>query len=140
MDIVLDTNVVSEAMKPGGSTIIKSWSARQSRATFYTTSITEAEIFYGIRILPQGQRRQTLMGAALQIFSSDFAGRILPFDSVAANYYSHIASYRRKIGRPIAQFDAQIAATCRAQGAAIATRNVSDFEDCTIEIINPWTD
>ncbi len=68
------------------------------------------------------------------------AGQILTFDRIAANYYSEIAAHRRKIGRPISQFDAQIAAICRARGAAIATRNVSDFEDCTIEIINPWTD
>ena len=140
MDIVLDTNVISELISLQGSRVIRAWIRRRSRDILWTTSTTKAEVLYGIRILPRGQRRQTLMRSATLLFDIDFAGQILGFDTVAAEHYSQIAAHRREIGRPISQFDAQIAAICRAHGAAIATRNVRDFEDCGIEILNPWAD
>ena len=138
MDIVSDTNVVSELMQPQVPEFLKSWMIRRNQHTFYATSITYAEVFYGIRILPEGQRHEALLSTASRVFDESLAGQILVFDRIAATHYSQIAAHRREIGRPISQFDAQIAAICRANDAAIATRNVRDFEDCGIEVLNPW--
>ena len=138
MKIVLDTNVLSELMKPQGSIAVKNWVAAQPRADLFTTSITQAEILYGIGILPDGRRSQALKAAAQAMFREDFSGQILTFESTAAKCFAEIAAYRRKTGKPISQMDAQIAAICLANNAKIATRNVDDFQDCQIEIVNPW--
>lgn len=105
---------------------------------FFTTTITRAEILYGIAILPEGRRKQKLQNAAQATFDQDFLNRVLPFDLEAAVHFASIAADRRKQGNPISQFDAQIAAICRTYGAAISTRNVDDFTNCGLEIINPW--
>lgn len=136
--IVLDTNVISEVLKPHPARSVLDWFARQSSASIFTTTVTEAEILYGLHLMPQGRRRSELEEAILPIFSHDFRGRILPFDSDAANVYAKIAADRRAMGKPISQFDAQIAAISISRGASLATRNVADFEMLRIEIINPW--
>ena len=138
MKIVLDTNVLSELMKPQGSKIVKDWVAAQPRENLFTTSITQAEILYGIAIMQDGKRSKALKEFAQAMFIEDFAEQILFFDSTAAISFSEIAANRQKIGRPIAQADTQIAAICLANKAAIATRNVNDFRDCQIQLINPW--
>lgn len=138
MKIVLDTNVLSELMKPQGSIAVKNWVAAQPRADLFTTSITQAEILYGIGILPDGKRSQALKAAAQAMFREDFSGQILNFEATAAECFAEIAAHRRKTGKPISQMDAQIAAICLANNAKIATRNVDDFQDCQIEIVNPW--
>ena len=136
--IVLDTNVVSELMNPKGSHTVKSWARAQTVRDLFTTTITKAEILYGIAILPEGQRRQKLQTAAQETFAQDFAGRILSFDSDAAAYFAVITSSRRQQGIPISSFDAQIASICRVNMAIVATRNTKDFANCGLEIINPW--
>lgn len=136
--LILDTNVISELMKPVVSTTVEAWCISQSRETLYITTITQAEILYGIAILPDGARQQRLQGLAQAMFQVDFAGKILSFDSESAEYYATITAYCRKQGKPISQFDAQIAAICRCHQAILATRNTDDFADCGIDIINPW--
>lgn len=138
MKIILDTNVISELIQPMGSNIIREWLASQNGASLYTTSITQAEILYGIQILPEGQRRQKLLDGASIIFEHYLPERILAFDQKAAELYSQIAAKRKQLGRPISQFDAQIAAICRVHQATLATRNIRDFLDCGIDLINPW--
>lgn len=139
MKIILDTNVISELIKPMGSSIIREWLASQNGASLYTTSITQAEIRYGIQILPEGQRRQKLLDGATIVFEHYLLERILAFDRQAAELYSQIAANRKQIGRPISQFDAQIAAICRVHQATLATRNIRDFFDCGIDLVNPWS-
>jgi predicted nucleic acid-binding protein len=104
----------------------------------FVTTITQAEILYGVEALPAGRRREALQLETKAIFDVDFAGRILSFDQDAALAYPMIVIGRRAKGRPISPFDAQIAAIVQSRGAKIATRNVRDFEDCGIEIVNPW--
>ena len=136
--IVLDTNVLSELMRPAPSERVVRWIAGQPATSLYTTSITQAEILHGIMLLPSGRRRSALEFAAEAMFSEDFGGRVLPFGSEAALPYARIAAERRRAGRPISHFDAQIAAIARSAGAAIATRNVADYDACGVEVINPW--
>ncbi|EKU98370.1 putative nucleic acid-binding protein [Leptolyngbya sp. PCC 7375] len=135
---VLDTNVVSELMKPHVDPNVETWFASHARDSLYTTTITQAEILYGIAILPDGARQQRLQTLAQLMFQEDFAGKLLPFDPAAASYYAALSSHRRARGIPISQFDAQIAAICQAHQAAIVTRNVDDFVHCDLKIINPW--
>ena len=137
--IVLDTNVVSELMKPAPADVVMGWIASRTATSLYTTSITQAEILHGILLLPSGKRRKSIEQAAEAMFDEDFAGRILPFASDAAFFYAEIAAERRRRGQPIAHFDAQIAAISQATGASLATRNVSDFTHCGIDVVNPWS-
>ncbi len=125
-------------MKPQGLITVKSWVGAQSRENLYVTSITKAEILYGIAILPEGKRSRMLRESAQAMFREDFARQMLDFDEQAASCFAEIAAHRQKIGRPLAQADGQIAAICLANNATIATRNVDDFLDCQIEIVNPW--
>ncbi|MFB2971391.1 type II toxin-antitoxin system VapC family toxin [Aerosakkonema sp. BLCC-F183] len=136
--IVLDTNVVSELMHPKGSLILRQWVAAQPITNLFTTTITQAEILYGIALLPSGKRQTELSQAAQLMFAEDLGGRILPFDETAAIAFATIAAERRRIGKPISQADAQIASICYTRQATLATRNVSDFEGCGITIVNPW--
>ncbi|GAA3066244.1 type II toxin-antitoxin system VapC family toxin [Rhizobium viscosum] len=136
--IILDTNVLSELLVPSPNTTVIDWLANQQPASIFTTAITEAEILFGLRLLPEGRRRRDLEAAILPIFNDDLYGRILPFDRDAADIYATIATVRRAAGRPISQFDAQIAAIALSRGASLATRNEADFEKIGLEIINPW--
>jgi predicted nucleic acid-binding protein len=136
--IILDTNVLSEVMKPAPSVRVLEWLATESALSVFTTTVAMAEILYRIELLPKGRRRAALASAAEAMFEEDFADRILPFDSDAAREFPKIAAARRVSGHPIAQFDAQIAAIARSRGAAIATRNTGDFEGCGVTVLNPW--
>jgi predicted nucleic acid-binding protein len=136
--IILDTNVISELMRPKPSAQVVSWVAKQSAIELFTTSITEAEIFYGVELLTTGKRRVGLLAAAEAMFETDFAGRILDFDSDAARAFSRIGARRRALGKPISHADAQIAAIAQLHRAALATHNVADFANCEIRIIDPW--
>ncbi|HLY60244.1 MAG TPA: type II toxin-antitoxin system VapC family toxin [Terriglobia bacterium] len=138
--IILDTNVLSELMKPAPSVRVLGWLGQYPPSRLFITAITQAEILYGLELLPKGKRRTTLQSAVEGMFTEDFAGRILPFDSDAARVFPQIAYARRTLGRPVTQFDTQIAAIARARGAAIATRNTSDFDNCGIALLNPWSD
>lgn len=136
--IVLDTNVLSELLRPEPDGSIEAWLAAQQSSSIFITTVTEAEIRYGVWLLPQGKRRRELEAAITASFAEDFAGRILPFDSAAAIGYAEIASVRRAAGRPISQFDAQIAAITSSRGASLATRNIGDFQAVGLRLVNPW--
>ena len=138
--IILDTNVLSELMKPKPSAHVVRWIAKQPASELFTTAITEAEIFYGIEQLGKGKRREALIAAAEAMFLEDFRGRIFAFESEAARDFSRIAAHRRALGKPISHADAQIAAIARVRGAKLATRNCVDFADCGIaNVIDPWS-
>ena len=137
--VILDTNVVSETMQPEPSAGVMAWWSRQAEGgEAYVTSITVAEVLYGIELLPAGRRRAALLAGVEKMFSGVFAGHILSFDEGAARMFAPVAAQRRGQGRPISEFDAQIAAIALAHGATLATRNVSDFEGCGVKLVNPW--
>ncbi len=136
--ILLDTNVVSELIRPNPNPKVEAWLAEQYSANVFLSVISEAELRYGVAILPAGMRRDSLAAEIEGVLCEDFAGRILTFDSESARAYAVIAADRRAAGLPIHHADCQIAATARARGAKIATRNVADFHRCGVDVINPW--
>jgi toxin FitB len=136
--IVLDTNVLSELLRAEPDPAVIDWTASQPLETLFTTTVTQAEMLYGVGLLPNGQRRRRLETAVAALFAEDFNGRVLPFDGVAATAYAVIAAERQRMGRPISQFDAQIAAITQSRGGRLATRNVVDFENCGLDTLNPW--
>jgi toxin FitB len=136
--IVLDTNVISELMRPKPHPAVLSWVAAQPRATLYTTSVNQTEILYGIAMLPAGRRRTALAAAAEAMFAEDLVDRVLPYDSAAAARYAEIVVARRRVGNPIEAFDALIAATALSVGAGVATRDIGGFDGCGLTIIDPW--
>ena len=136
--IILDTNVLSELMRASPAENVVRWIASQPESGFYITSVTQAEILHGILLMPSGKRRTAVQAAAESMFAVEFDGRILAFDSAAARPYASIAAERRRAGRPISQFDAQIAAIAHAARATVATRNIDDFEGCGVNVVNPW--
>jgi len=138
--IVLDTNVLSEALKPAPADTVLRWLAAQAPAAVFTTTITLAEIMYGLEVLPVGKRRLQLLAAVEKMFAEQFDGHILSFDEEAARLFAGIAASRAAAGRPISQSDAMIAAIARSHRAAVATRNISDFERCGIQVVDPWSE
>jgi len=118
--IILDTNVLSELLRPAPDARVLQWLTNQPRASIFTTTITRGEVLYGIGALPAGKRSDGLWSAATEIFDIEFEGRVIGFDSAAADDF------------------AEIAAIARSRGADLATRNVADFEHCGITVINPW--
>ena len=136
--VVLDTNVVSELMQSAPSSKVLAWLDDRPTRELFMTAVTEAEIRTGIAFLPEGGRRRGLAEAAERAFGGLFAGRVLPFDSAAARVYAEIAAARRASGRPLSQTDGQIAAIARSRGMAVATRNVRDFAETGVEVIDPW--
>jgi len=135
--IVVDTNVTSELMKPSPAAAVAAWVRSKSATDLYTTSITLAEIGYGIERLPRGRRYDELKQAATDVFSA-FTEQILAFDTTAATEYVSVVSHRERAGTPINGFDAQIASICRAHRATLATRNVKHFQATGIDVVNPW--
>jgi len=136
---ILDTNVVAEPMRPSPSATVLSWLSRKpDGGHFFVTTITVAEILFGIELLPNGKRRDKMLAQANATFVEDFAGRILPFDEPAARAFPEIAAARRAHGRPISELDAQIAAIAHSRTATLATRNTADFEGCGVRLVNPW--
>ena len=138
--IILDTNVVSELMRPGPNANVVDWVVSQAAINLYLSTVSEAELRFGFEILPTGARRDRLLAEVEGMLREDFAGRVLPFDSAAAQSYAVIAAARRAAGRPINHADCQIAAIARSRGASVATRDMDDFEGSEIDVINPWTD
>jgi predicted nucleic acid-binding protein len=135
--IVLDTNVVSELMKQSPEPSVERWVLSRTTDELFTTSITLAEVFYGVERLPAGRRKDKVRVTATSVFAA-FEEHVLPFDARAAMLYSIIVDGRDRIGRPIDGFDAQIAAICRTNDAVLATRNVKDFHETGIDVIDPW--
>ncbi len=135
---VLDTNVVSELMRPAPDPVIASWVAAHATSSLFLTAVTEAELRFGLAVMPTGKRRDGLEAALERVLETGFANRVLPFDSAAARAFARIAAARRQQGRPTAEADCQIAAIARARGMAVVTRNTRDFENTGIDILDPW--
>ena len=136
--IVLDTNVVSELMRAAPAEDVVDWVDRQPAIDVHLTAVTVAELLYGVARLPDGIRKTELAEQVEGMLNEDFDHRVVPFDETAAAHYADIVVRRERAGRPIGMADAQIAATCRSHGAVLATRNIDDFADTGINIVNPW--
>lgn len=137
--ILLDTNIVSAVMAPSPPSVVIDWLNGQETITLYLSTITLAEVGYGLCILPEGRRRQGLKERFERFVAEGFEGRILDFDRPAASLYGEIMVRRRAMGRPLSALDGQLASIARANELAVATRNVRDFEACGIALINPFT-
>lgn len=138
-NILLDTNVLSELMRPFPEIRVLDWFARQTASRFSISAITKAEILLGVMLLPEGKRRDALATAAQQMFEEDFSGYCLPFDEDAAEGYSVIVSGRRQAGLAMTTEDAQIAAIALRFRIPLATRNIKDFKQIEgLVLINPW--
>ncbi|MCF6194586.1 MAG: type II toxin-antitoxin system VapC family toxin [Kangiellaceae bacterium] len=136
--IILDTNIVSEFMTSPPQASVLSWLNEQDVAALFITSISIAEIKYGLSILPIGKRRLALESAFTSFVDMAFQERVLPFDQIAAYAYGDILANQRQTGKPMSCFDGQIASIARVFGYALATRNIKDFSNCEIELINPF--
>jgi predicted nucleic acid-binding protein len=138
--IVLDTNVLSELVRPEPDSGVLAWVARHRRGNLCTTAITEAELAYGLALLPEGRRRSALSEAVSRLLGEGLGGRVLPFDRAAAIVYAKFAARRRRIGQPVGWADALIAAIARSRGAELlATRDVGGLDGCGVPLVNPWT-
>ena len=137
--IILDTNVVSELARREPDARVKAWVRAQPPNDIYVTAVTEAELSYGIAIMPPGRRRSEVTRAVAGVLK-DLSRNTLPFDKVAAQAYGDIAARRRARGLPMDKMDCQIAAIAYTKGAHVATRDESDFAHCGIYVINPWED
>lgn len=137
--ILLDTNVLSEFMRPQPSAQVVAWLDEQPASEVWTSAVSRAEIELGLSLMPAGKRQASLSLAALAMFDEDFAGRCLPFDEVAASHYARIVSARSRMGRPIGVEDAQIAAIALAHRMRLATRNTRDYEHIDgLSVVDPW--
>ena len=132
--ILLDTNVVSEVMRPSPSGLVLGWLNEMPTADLFISSISIAEICYGLQSLPEGQRRDNLVSRFEQFVEQGFSQRILDFDANAARAYGEVMASRRHMGKTMSALDGQIAAIASIHYAKLATRNVGDFEHCDIEI------
>ena len=138
MSLLLDTNVLSELLRPSPAPAVLAWFSAQPADGLYVSAVTQAEMLFGARLLSAGRRRLRLEQALAAMFLDDFAGRVLAFDAGCAQPYAEIVVARRNAGRPISQFDAQIAAIARCHRLGLATRNLADFEGCELALTDPW--
>ena len=136
--ILLDTNVVSEAMKPAPDEAVRAWLDEQAAETLFLSSVTIAELMFGIGALPEGKRKERLT-EALDGVMELFADRVLPFDVDAARRYADLAVKARAAGKGFPTPDGYIAAIAAARGFAVATRDTSAFVAAGVEVIDPWT-
>ena len=137
--LVVDTNVLSELMRPTPNAVVASWIAERATSSLHITAVSEAELRLGLAIMSPGRRRDGLAEGLERMLRTGFANRILPFDSGSASAYAEIAAARRAMGRPMSEVDCQIAAIARSRGMAVATRNVRDLSDAGVDVIDPWT-
>jgi predicted nucleic acid-binding protein len=135
--IVLDTNVISELTRQTPDDRVLAWVDGQDEMAVATTTV--AELLYGVARLPVGARKSKLADAIRELTEVRLKDNVIAFDRTAASHYAEIVAGRGRIGRPMGVADGQIAAICRAHGAALATRNVRDFEETGITVINPWS-
>lgn len=135
--IVLDTNVVSEAMKPEPDAAVRAWLNDQAAETLYLSSVTLAELLFGIGALPAGKRKDVL-AQALDGLVGLFRDRVLPFDTDAARHYAQLAVTARSAGRGFPTPDGYIAAIAVSRGFIVASRDVAPYEAAGVKVINPW--
>ncbi|WP_428098259.1 type II toxin-antitoxin system VapC family toxin [Candidatus Rariloculus sp.] len=138
MTVLLDTNVMSELIRKSPDTAVEAWAAGHPLEDLFFSAVGEAELRYGAAILPTGRRRESLVSDIERMLHDAFENRVLPFDTEAARSYADIAAMRRSAGRPVTPADCQIAAIAHSRNMAVATRNVRDFEDIDIEVVDPW--
>lgn len=140
MTIILDTNVVSEFMKPDINENVLAWWKQARGQEFKITAVTKAELLYGVNRLPAGRRKDGLLTEIAAVLSAYGDGHILPFDSAAAEQYATIVSQRDAAGTPTPMpvLDAQIASICIARQAELATRNLKDFHGLLLNVQDPW--
>ncbi len=138
MNMLLDTNVLSEILRSSPDPQVLAWFSRQADQALFVSAITQAEMLLGASLLPPGRRRERLQGALTTLFEVDFAGRVLPFDELAVSHFVDAVVARGRSGRPISQFDAQIAAIALNRNLAVATRNTRDFEGRGLRLVDPW--
>ena len=136
--ILLDTNVVSEPLKPFANPLVLQWIDAQSLGTLHLSAISLAELRFGLAVLPDGKRRNDLQRKLEELILPLFAGRILPFDTDATPAYASLRARARRSGRAIDKFDASIAAIALVHGLTVATRDTSPFRAAGISFINPW--
>ena len=136
--ILLDTNVVSELMRPAPAPRVDEWITGQDAGTMALSVITPAEILYGIARLPDGRRRTDLAARFRLFLELGFGGAVHPVDPGTAEHYAAIRAARDAQGRPMTSFDALIAATARVHDMALATRNTGDFAGCGLDVADPW--
>lgn len=137
--IILDTNVLSELIKPSVNQRVVAWLNSQAIADLAITAITKAEMLSGVTVLEAGRRKLHLL-SLIEAVLAPFEVSMLAFDSRSAEHFADIIAIRKRIGRPIGQMDAQIASIALQRGAAVATRDIFDFEKIGLELINPWDD
>ena len=135
--ILLDTNVVSEALKPDSHPMVRAWLDAQVAETIFLPSITVAELLFGIGALPDGRRKE-MLGARIDGLLDEFAGRILPFDTSAARRYADLAVKARAAGQGFPTPDGYIAAIAAAHGFTVASRDTSPFKAAGLSVIDPW--
>ncbi len=135
--IVLDTNVVSEAMKPEPNPAVRAWLNDQAAETLYLSSVTLAELLFGIAALPAGKRKD-MLAQALDGLMGLFRDRVLPFDTDAARHYAELAVSARKSGRGFPTPDGYIAAIAASRGFIVASRDKAPYEAANVAVINPW--
>ncbi len=136
--ILIDTNVISEIMRPAPDGVVVEWFNNQDSGALYVSSVTIGEIEYGLRILPDGRKRDALRERFAGFMAHAFATRVVPYDETAARVYGDLMGTRREMGRPLNVPDGQIAAIARTRGYALATRNIKDFRHCGTELIDPF--
>ena len=136
--IILDTNIISEMMKSLPSQNLMTWVDQQNVNELFVTTITIGEIVYGLNALPSGNRRKMLEDAFNLTMSGAFEYRVLDFDALSAHRYGRLMADRKKMGKPLSILDGQIAAIAHVNGFKIATRNICDFSDCGLELIDPF--
>ena len=136
--ILLDTNVISELMRPQPEPRVLAWADGLNPEEVAITAMNEAEILHGLTRLPDGRRKQALQQSWDALMAELFIGRVWPFTSEAAHWYADLLCHRERLARPMATADAVIAAIALAQGVPLATRDVADFADLGLTLINPW--
>jgi predicted nucleic acid-binding protein len=136
--IILDTNILSALMRTAPEPAVVRWLDQQPAESIWITSITLFETRFGLALLPQGRRRQSLEQAFDRLLEEDLENRVLDFDSTAATEAAALAAARQKAGRPVDMRDTQIAGIALARRATLATRNVRHFQDLRVSVIDPW--
>jgi predicted nucleic acid-binding protein len=136
--IILDTNVLSELMKPEPAASVMAWADQLSAEAVAITAMNEAEILHGIARLPDSQRKQQLQRSWSSLVAEVLQLPVLPFNSAAAHWYAALVSHRERMARPISTADAVIAATALAHDGQLATRNTAAFDALGLLLINPW--